>query len=266
MIISRIQNTSHLSSNHTCMGLTKQFVFQSKGQSSDQHYDDDILSGFDWLCRNAIRNISSELTRQSNPDSEFLIQQKGFVPIDENDIRKGYFILKCNERRGDITIDLYNYFSFHIYDCQYKMNDDILCNCCQKIAKAFRRKCATKGRFERSDVADGRGQRISHAISSPSKAERRIKAQSRTIHRLQCSQAYYKNRYSELLSNSGMFISPASSDRLFNSETKNLYEKFLDENTDAVPQKELIRYLCAKSWDNSEKARRHGKRNVLVSF
>ena len=59
-----------------------------------------------------------------------------------------------------------------------------------------------------------------------------------------------------------MEISHSCSNQLFNVETKDLYAKFLDENTDAVPQKELIKYLCAKSWDNSDKARRHGKRNV----
>ena len=155
MILTCMHNPSRLgsphawvgisvSSSHACMGLTKEFVFKSRGHAKDEQYDNDILRGYDWLCRNAIRNDSAELSKETNPNSEFLIQQKGFVPLDENGRRKGFFILKCNNRRGDISIDHYNHFSFHIENCLYEPdNDGILCNRCQIKAKVFRRKCTT---------------------------------------------------------------------------------------------------------------------------
>ena len=60
---------------------------------------------------------------------------------------------------------------------------------------------------------------------------------AKTIRQLQRNKSYYKNRYTDLLSDSELAISKKCSDDLFNRETKKLYEKFLSEDTDAVPQK-----------------------------
>ena len=178
--------------------------------------------------------------------TRLLVDGKGFIHVDENDNRKGYFILCCNEKRSDISIDLYNHFSFHTHDC-INICSGIICSRCDDKAKAFHRKCVTKGRFEISVVVEGQSLKLCHAISSPSKATEVLKMKTKTIRRLQCNEGYYKKRYTLLLSDCGGDVSKRCSNDLFNKETKKLYEKFLAEDTDAVPQKELVRYLCSKS-------------------
>ena len=77
MILTCMHNPSRLgsphtwvgisvSSSHACMGLTKEFVFKSRGHAKDEQYDNDILRGYDWLCRNAIRNVSADLKRDKS--------------------------------------------------------------------------------------------------------------------------------------------------------------------------------------------------------
>ena len=156
-IISPTCLDTRTSSPNIFMGMTKNCIFIPKGQSSDQNYEHDILTGFDWMCRNAIWNILSELSKPNNLHYQLLIQYKEIILIDENDSTRGFFILKCNEKRTDTSINLYNHFSFHVMDCTHCINGNIVCiNCLQKT-KILRRKRVTKGRFRRFEPVDGRG-------------------------------------------------------------------------------------------------------------
>ena len=85
------------------MGLTKTFVSLSAGQYNDERYKGNIWRGFDWLCRNMIRYVASELHENNTHQIILLVNYKGFIPIDKNSDWKGY--LSCNAtRRGPILL------------------------------------------------------------------------------------------------------------------------------------------------------------------
>ena len=66
LVASLLHNQSTHISSFKCMGLTKSIVIYSKGILDDENYDNDLQLGFNWLCRNGIRNYSSELHKNSN--------------------------------------------------------------------------------------------------------------------------------------------------------------------------------------------------------
>ena len=74
------------------MGFTKSVILYSKGLSEDVTYNNHLSTGFDWLCHNGIRNVSSELHKSSNALSQSLINEKGFIQVDEANENKGYLL------------------------------------------------------------------------------------------------------------------------------------------------------------------------------
>lgn len=261
-IISYMNTPS--SNAFNCMGITKNIMLSTAGKSNDPCYNDDLSQGFNWICQNSIRNVASQLHNDNNNQTRTLIKKTGFIMVDENDYTKGYYYMSSNNTRADIPLDLYNQYTFHIDQCMNTTTDNIHCAACNGSMKTFRRKCAAKGRFERAGIVDS-GRNIKYLLSSPSKAKESIVSRSKTIKRCKSHIYILKKQYTSLLSDTGMILSSSTSNILFNDETRKLYEKLLSDETDAVPQKELVQYLCARTWDNSATARRHGKKCKILS-
>ena len=65
---------------------------------------------------------------------------------------------------------------------------------------------------------------------------------------------YYKNKFKSLQQRCRIMLSNSQSNLLFNTDIEALYKTFIDQECDDIPQKESIRYLAAKSWNNTSTA------------
>ena len=82
--------------------------------------------------------MSFALHNNNNAENFLLISKKGFIPIGETNISKGYFIMSCNKQRGNNTIDAYNQRSFHIKECTHVTDNNIVCDKYAKMTKVVR--------------------------------------------------------------------------------------------------------------------------------
>lgn len=165
-----------------------------------------------------------------------------------------------------MTKDKYDQFAFHHEKCSgflEKDSDGIICKSCQSTLHLFRKKCSAKGASERNcNLNTLMKSNIYHSTSSHEKAKEVITEMSRRHNNLRNQKYRLQIKYDSLLNRTGVDISLEQSTTLFDNQTKELYTKFLDENISSVSQSELIKYICCKSWENAETARKKGKKNV----
>ena len=72
---------------------------------------ENISSGFNFLCRSAIRNVADELSKGGKADRS-RVKMRGFIATNEEDTRDVYKMKATTDRR-DIEDNIYNMYSFH---------------------------------------------------------------------------------------------------------------------------------------------------------
>ena len=144
--------------------------------------------------------------------------------------------------------------------CTLPEENESVCSACDIIAKQLRRKCANHARSMTKEYAPGRG--IEFTKSSPSLVMKYASHENKVKNKLHCGISIIKKRYNKMLDKHGIDLNTDQASLIFNAETEKEYKAIIDKEIDSVEQKTLIGYLCKKSWENTMKAQRSGKKTI----
>ena len=99
-------------------------------------------------------------------------------------------------------------------------------------------------------------------VSSPL-LETKLNSYNDTMkNKLYCNVYYYKNNYKKIIDKTGIEVSSKQVSLIFNSGTEKAYTINIEQEINSVDHKTLIGYLCKKSWENTRRAQRSGKKTI----